>query len=77
MKKSELEATCRDLRQENKQLNEFRIAVAHALQRPDFCSLENLTRYVEDDIEYLRTENQQLRERIAQMEKEQVHNDWR
>lgn len=32
---------------------------------------------LEATVEVLTKENQQLKERIAQMENEQVHNDWR
>ena len=65
MKKSEMAATIDRLTQENKQLEEFRVAVAEALQRPNWCSLENLTRYAREDIAYLRRENEGLKEKIV------------
>ena len=64
MKKSEMAATIEALRKENKQLNEFRLTVAHVLMRPDWCSLESLTRYAKEDIEYLRKENLKLNAQV-------------
>ena len=65
MKKSELEVTIEALRKENRELNEFRLVVAHTLMRPDWCSLESLARYAKEDIEYLRKENLKLNEQIV------------
>lgn len=59
------------LMQENQALNEFRLAVAHVLMRPDWCSLESLARYAKEDIEYLRKENLKLNEQLDKL-KEQI-----
>lgn len=64
MKKTEMAATIENQADEIKQLDKFRIAVANALQRPDWRSLESLTRYVVQDIAYLQKENQRLQEQI-------------
>lgn len=64
MKKSEMQATIENQAEEIKQLNDFRIAVANALQRPDWCSLISLTMYMKNDIAYLQKENKELKEQI-------------
>lgn len=53
------------LDKENQEMNVFRVAVANALQRPAFCSLENLTRYAIEDIAYLQKENRELKAQIV------------
>ena len=53
-------ATIDRLRQENKQLEEFRVAVAEALQRSKSFSIENLTRHAREDIGYLKSEHNRL-----------------
>ena len=64
MKKQDMAATIEAQAKEIKQLNEFRIAVANALQRPDWCSLAGLTVYVKNDVAYLQKENKDLREQL-------------
>jgi hypothetical protein len=73
-----------DLTNELNALETFRKVVAHALMRPDFCSLAALTMYVNDDIGYLQsmfskhaTEIERLTHELDTLKKSMVVDDGR
>jgi hypothetical protein len=50
------------------ELEKFRLTVAHALQRPDFCSLEGLAMYAIQDIGWLQGEHVKQEAYIQKLE---------
>jgi FtsZ-binding cell division protein ZapB len=71
MKKSELEATIDALMQENQQLKgqlDIKISACDALP---------LLQHKDEEIGRMQIELNRYKERIAQLEREQVTNDWR